>query len=328
MKTRSEGRRLGVPPRPTVPMSTDLSPQRLDAIVAETHRLERPRGRRLAYLDLGDPAGRPLFAFHGNPGSRLEFIAWDQAAHARGLRLLAPDRPGVGASDPWPTWRALDWPGEVEALAEHLGLRSFAVAGISGGGPALYATAHALPDRVEACFALAAATPLYRDRDAVAQLSTIDRVFAALGTRLPEWLMRLPFAILGWQARRAKTGEALTKLLGDAISEPDRAASSQPDLGRLILRDIHESYRQGAAGPTHDALLIYRDWGLSLAEIRVPTFLRHGLEDRLLPPLFSRFARDSIPGAELCEVPGQGHYVHMAEPEATLDWIVERLPDR
>ena len=30
-------------------------------------------GRRLGYLECGDPKGKPVLCFHGYPGSRLDF---------------------------------------------------------------------------------------------------------------------------------------------------------------------------------------------------------------------------------------------------------------
>ena len=55
-------------------------------------------GRVLAYLEIGDPSGAPVRYFLGFPGSRLEGRLAADAARRRGLRLLAPDRPGFGAS--------------------------------------------------------------------------------------------------------------------------------------------------------------------------------------------------------------------------------------
>jgi hypothetical protein len=44
-------------------------------------------GRTLAYLDIGDPEGRPLFYFHGGPGSRLEGLLFDEFNQQLGIRM-------------------------------------------------------------------------------------------------------------------------------------------------------------------------------------------------------------------------------------------------
>ncbi len=73
-----------------------LSAEDLETTLAATKSFSLADGRRISYLDLGDPDGRPLFFFHGNPGSRVEGIAFDEAAKEYGYRVIAPDRPGQG----------------------------------------------------------------------------------------------------------------------------------------------------------------------------------------------------------------------------------------
>ena len=45
-------------------------------------------GRTLAYLDIGDPEGRPVFYFHGSPGSRLEGLMYDERSQQLGIRMI------------------------------------------------------------------------------------------------------------------------------------------------------------------------------------------------------------------------------------------------
>jgi pimeloyl-ACP methyl ester carboxylesterase len=92
-------------------------------------------GRRLGYAERGDPGGRPLLYFHGWPGSRVEGCLGDEPARAKGIRLMALDRPGMGLSDHQPRRALVDWPDDVIEVAAALRLDRFAVLGISGGGP-------------------------------------------------------------------------------------------------------------------------------------------------------------------------------------------------
>ena len=57
-------------------------------------------GRRLAYLEVGDPNGPLVLHNHGGPSSRLEARLLADAAIHNGLRLLCVDRPGMGQSSP------------------------------------------------------------------------------------------------------------------------------------------------------------------------------------------------------------------------------------
>ena len=68
------------------------------------------------------------------------------AASDEHVRLIAPDRPGMGRSDPQPGHVVADWPADVAALADTLGLETFGVVGWSAGTPYAFACA-AFPSR-------------------------------------------------------------------------------------------------------------------------------------------------------------------------------------
>ena len=114
-----------------------------------TSRVERlAGGRRLGYAEFGDPHGQPVLAIHGTPGSRFMFALTDQAARLRGLRIIAPERPGYGLSDYCRKEGLPHAADDLKSLADTLGLDRFAVLGVSGGGPFAIAAASAMPDRV------------------------------------------------------------------------------------------------------------------------------------------------------------------------------------
>lgn len=56
--------------------------------------------RTLGYIEVGDPAGKPIILFHGMPGSRRAAWIFDQAARAAGARIICADRPGYSLSSP------------------------------------------------------------------------------------------------------------------------------------------------------------------------------------------------------------------------------------
>ena len=104
-------------------------------------------GRVLGYTVYGDAAAtsRTVFYQHWFPGSRYEAATWDAGARGHGIRLVAADRPGCGASTNQPNRTLLDWPADILALASHLGAAKFGILGVSGGGPYTLALLHALP---------------------------------------------------------------------------------------------------------------------------------------------------------------------------------------
>ncbi len=54
-----------------------------------------------------------------------------------------------------------------------------------------------------------------------------------------------------------------------------------------------------------------------LAELRLPTLVLGGAEDRIVPPENGRRIAGRIPGAERVEIPETGHAFYLEEPEAT-----------
>ena len=61
--------------------------------------LTLPTGRVLEFAEYGDLHGHPALVFHGLIGSHHQASWIAETAAARGLRLIAPNRPGVGRSE-------------------------------------------------------------------------------------------------------------------------------------------------------------------------------------------------------------------------------------
>src|SRR4051794_13654983 len=80
-------------------------------------------GRRLAYRWFGaDPDGDGLVVVHNHGGlsSALDAAPAHEPAAAAGIRVLAPDRPGVGMSDRKPGHGVADWAHDVRQLLDSL----------------------------------------------------------------------------------------------------------------------------------------------------------------------------------------------------------------
>ena len=90
-------------------------------------------GQKIGYSVYGPLNAPALFFFHGQGSSRLQNL--DEPANVVGLRIICPDRPGIGLSTFVPGRKLLDYPTQIAQLATYLGLESYRVAGGSGGGP-------------------------------------------------------------------------------------------------------------------------------------------------------------------------------------------------
>ena len=124
----------------------------MEAIVSRSppplRLLKLTDGRRLACAEFGDPNGLPVIALHGTPGSRLMYAVANTAAWERGIRLIAPDRPGYGLSDCRQSDSLVSAVEDLRIVADAYELERFAVIGVSGGAPYAVAVAAAMPDRV------------------------------------------------------------------------------------------------------------------------------------------------------------------------------------
>src|SRR5215471_15799708 len=117
-------------------------------------------GRRLGFAEYGEPAGRPVFYCHGWPSCRLEPRAFESTISKLGLRLIAPDRPGYGLSEPRPKRTLSDWAADISNLADQLHIERFDLLGISGGGPYALACAARIPHRLLSVVLICSLAPL------------------------------------------------------------------------------------------------------------------------------------------------------------------------
>jgi pimeloyl-ACP methyl ester carboxylesterase len=260
-------------------------------------------GRRLGYADIGDAAGTPVIWCHGGLSSRLDAQPGDAAAQALGVRLIAPDRPGVGSSERLPGRTLLDWPTDVAELADALEIERFAVLGWSLGGPFAAACAFALPDRAAMLGLVAPCIPA--DWEGMeAALSRIDRrllretrvgstaarfaltVMRLTAARAPRMFTRAAARGLSGQARESLTGQAGT-WLPTAVTEG--------------LRDPN--------GVLDDYRIMGAPWGFEPAGIVVPTRIWQGDADTLVPPSWAKRLGAAIGGATVTMVEGEGHYL-------------------
>lgn len=106
-----------------------------------------PNGLRVAYIEAGNPAGRPVLFLHGFTDTSRSWSL--MVPHLSKYRLLMPDVRGHGGTDApqccyFPTQLADD----ARLFMDALGVRESAVVGHSGGSMAAMALAAEHPDRV------------------------------------------------------------------------------------------------------------------------------------------------------------------------------------
>ncbi len=274
-------------------------------------QLPLPDGRVLSYDEHGPPDGFPLLYFHGSPGSRLAwdlFVA-DGVAEELHIRAIVPDRPGMGLSGFQPGRRVGDWPADVVALADHLGLTRFAVLGYSGGGPYAVACALQIPQRITRVGIVSGTAPF----DAPGLTLGIERWSLRLlqVSRVQPRLFRLALRLMGFGARHTPRMAARLTML--AVADPDRAMLAEPQFRDRFMAMVREAVLQGPRGTQEDLARMVSPWGFRIEDVRVPVHLWHGEADKNAPFAMGRYMAEAIPNSVLTSRPGEGHLSVMAK---------------
>ena len=266
-------------------------------------RVELAGGAVVGYAEVGSPRGSPVVHLHGSPGSRFEvdLVPFRRAAERLGIRLLAPDRPGIGLSS-FHSFVLRDYPQLIGRFADALGLARFAVTGFSGGGKYAVACAWGLPDRVSQA-ALVSSTCPPDLPEAKESWTKEARLLFSLADRAP-WVVRLMLAKSVRDSRRDPT--ALLSLL-ETLGPTDREVLGRAGFRREFGRSLAEAFRQGGRGMAQDFALQARSWDVPLHQIRVPIQVWHGQDDRLVLPQASRILAEALPRATTHFVPEAGH---------------------
>ena len=235
--------------------------------------------------------GDPLLLLEGLGG---DIPGWRRniPALSAELRVVAYDFRGNGRSDkPDQPMTIGTFVDDTIGLLDHLGIASAHLYGQSFGGMVVQELALAHPDRVRS---LILACTHAGHRRAVRVTATVpkDRPWLALYSR--EFAAQHP----------------------DHVADDLRVGGQNP-------QPPEAARRQREAVQEFDAYD-------RLPEIRAPTLVLHGTEDRVIHPANARILAERIPNARLVLLQGAGHVYHSEQPDtadrAVLDFIVELNP--
>jgi len=237
------------------------------------------------------PSGEIFYAKRGSRGPALICIHGAGGTHAhwgyqlRDLSDIAqvylPDLPGHGHSPPPGRASVAGYSAVLLDLMDACGLERALLAGHSMGGAIALWTALSAPARV-----------------------------AGLGLVGTGARLRVAPAILG-----GFEGDipATIRLIVDYSYAPTTPAA--------LLEQAEASYAEADPAAFRDDFVACDAFDVlaRLDEIRCPTTIVCGTEDRLTPPKYSQALRDRIAGATLTLVPNAGHMVMIEQPAAVSE---------
>lgn len=249
--------------------------------------------RVLAYREYGDPEGSPLLYFHGYPSSSLEASFLDGAARDRGLRIIAPDRPGYGDSSMSPNLRIIDWPRDMAALTKHLGIDRFGVLAKGLGTPYALACGNTMATRITGIGIAGGVVPAKR---------------ATIATALA-WSKLFTLPMLGSKLRNPERAERAWASFYADSGPNEEAASKNPEWRRARLAGMDNAFVEGSGGAAKDwAIAMGANWGFALGNIHVENIvIWHGDADVKTPIADIRRMADRLPSADVRVLADEGH---------------------
>jgi DNA-binding CsgD family transcriptional regulator/pimeloyl-ACP methyl ester carboxylesterase len=263
----------------------------------EFRSLVTPDGRRLDYLVLGDPDGRPMLYLPLDYG----LVRWPAPAEAeatrRGIRVIVPIRAGYGQSDAVPKATDYDTALVKDTLLVLDAEKAASCPILSLGGDSYYATMLALaaPDRFTAIIACAGVLPLTR-REQYERMEKWHRFILAGAKYTPHLL---PFMV--------KAGFLLARKIGKRGFIHAVYGQCPADVETFENPDVFEAIVTGsevALSDTHSAHDAFSrqvlgrqklDWSDEINSLRAthPVIFLNGTEDPQVPLATLReFQRD------------------------------------
>jgi pimeloyl-ACP methyl ester carboxylesterase len=260
-------------------------------------------GRTLAYDTYGDPDGTPVIFNHGFSDSRVIRNPDETLAASLGVWLVAADQPGVGGSSPQPHRRMVDWGSDMEQLADHLHLETFAVAGHSGGGPHALSIAHRLPDRVTRGVLASPVGPF--DKDGYSKMLAMKDL--QLVVRLHHFHHVLRWAYKADVKKAKKDMDAYLHETAKADPSDAQTFLASPQQRAMFIDNFATGIAQNEEG-LYEMTLALWDWGFNLSDIQQPFHVFYGDADDILEPAMPKLVAEQLPNGAGQVWEGAGHY--------------------
>lgn len=276
-------------------------------------------GRTLAFADLGDPSGTPVFFFPGLAGSRLEAAILESAARTVGVRLIAPDLPGCGLSDPKSSHTFSDWPEDMVQLASHLRLYEFAILGVSAASPLVIACADRIADRLTSAGIVSPMAPLAGPSVRASMAPDLSRLM--LSSSRTAWTARRALERVEQQARTNVA--VLLDHVAAQCADVDRAVLDKPEVGTVLQDSLIDTFRQGPEGPGQELVLLRHSWHIAWKQVVFPMQLWHGRKDTLTPPVMAEELAALLPHTLTRWYPDEGHGILVTHAQDVLHQLLD-----
>ena len=282
-------------------------------------------GRTLAYMDRGPRSGTPVLHFHSFQGSRLERMAASDDLLAKlNIRLISPDRPGIGLSTPARDRTLVGWAADVRQLTDRvLGPEQpFSIFGFSAGATYALACGQIPGLRAIALVGSLGLPHLIANWRRFSQETWHILLSAKLANFHSATFLRIERK---HRDRLFNHWESYFEDVKHGLSADDQRLLSQPEVEESFRQNRRESYAQGPGYLLQEVQALYSDPHINLAHLAACTVLiTHGIDDMVVPVEVARDLHTRIPGSGFQELPRRGHYF-VYEPDEMENLLVALL---
>jgi pimeloyl-ACP methyl ester carboxylesterase len=258
--------------------------------------------RDIGYLDLGPKKGRPVFFFHGFPGSSYQALAAYEYLKNYNMRLIAFDRPGYGYSSPAPKYHYNYLLEATQAYIREQGFNKVNLLGVSGGAPYAIAAAAQWGSQVDHLAVVCGLNVMTPNRKAF--YSEFQKHGLRLARFVPAWQLEI---LINYVLNKHYSVDSLDNFF-NGMDSSDQSILKKPDVRHLIVRSMEIANLHGPKGIIFDAKNYSCDWKINLKDIEAKTFIFHGDQDRVLNYRMAEELAECIPKAHLKIFRGEGHY--------------------
>ena len=240
---------------------------------------------------------QPIVLLHGTSASLHTWDGWTEALRDQ-RRVIRFDLPAFGLTGPSPDHRYTTerYVQFVKAMYDHFGLQHSVLAGNSLGGAIAWESALAMPGRVDKLILVdAAGYPMSPKSVPIGfKIAQVQALAPLMRHLLPRGMVESSVRNVYGNPDKV-TPELVDRYYDLSLREGNRAA-------------LGERFRQTVWGAHAD----------QIKQIRVPTLILWGDQDRLIPPDHAQQFQRDISGSQLVMFPGLGHVPHEEDAAQTV----------
>jgi len=262
-------------------------------------------GRRLGYVEYGNPDGEPVVFCHPLIHPDKQMFHEPQLQDLVKYRIIAPKRPGFLNSTPTHKKYSLhDHARDIIQLVDHLGIDTFKVIASSNGAPFAAALAHDYPQRVSQLLLISPIVPPHMDK--LTSITTNNLLYKA-GKYLPRAVFN-QMTLIGFKSL-AKRPDELISNNDKYVSNSERAFSNTPALRDYLKQWVKSSYPTRIPAVNDDLLVRIRKWRFKPEDIKVPVFLWHAKDDTTVDIACAKKLASTIPNCQTHYLEEGGHFI-------------------